>query len=209
MTEQNRVQWVYAAGSNDELARRYDEWAGSYDAELERDFDWKGHIRGVEMFVRFVNPDSKVIDVGCGTGLAASELAARGFSRIDGFDLSDGMLAEAEKRGIYGDLRVAVLGGPLAYLTASYDAAIATGVFSVGHAPASGWDEVARIVKPGGYFVLTLRPDIYESAGFRSKDEELVAAGKWELVETTAPEQLLARGEPDLIHQIRIYRVLL
>lgn len=58
------------------------------------------------------------------------------------------MLAEAEKRGIYGDLRVGVLGEPLDYPTASYDAAIAAGVFSVGHAPASGWDDVARIVKP-------------------------------------------------------------
>ena len=208
MTDQNWVQWVYSAGSVDELARRYNEWAGRYDAELQREFGWNGHIRGVETFVRFVQPHAKVIDVGCGTGLAAAELVARGFSQIDGFDLSEGMLAEAEKRGVYGDLRTGVLGEHLDYPTASYDAAIATGVFSAGHSPPSGWDEVARIVKPGGYFVLTLRPDMFESEGFRAKEEELVAAGKWELMETTAPEHLLAKGEPDISHQIRTYRML-
>lgn len=189
MTEENRVQWVYSVCSNHELARRYDEWASSYDSELERDFAWNGHVRSVEMFGRLVQPDAKVIDVGCGTGLAAHELAVRGFNRIDDFDLSEGMLAEAKKRGIYGDLRVCVLGEPLDYATSSYHAAIATGVFSVGHAPRSGWDGVVRIVKPGGYFVLTLRPDIYESAGFKAKEEELVAVGKWELVDASDPEQ--------------------
>lgn len=208
VTEQNRVQWVYAAGSNQELAKRYDEWAKDYDADLEADFDWNGHIRGVEVFTQHVEPDAKVVDVGCGTGLAAVELAGRGFRRIDGFDLSEGMLDEARKPGVYGDLKQAVLGEPLDYPTAAYDAAIATGVFSVGHAPASGWDEVARIVRPGGYFVLTIRPDIFTSNGYEAKERELATAGKWELVSATAPEHLLPKGEPDILHQIRVYRIL-
>lgn len=43
-------------------------------------------------------------------------------------------------------------------------------------------------MKKGGHFVLTLRPNIYESQGFKAKGEDSVATGKWELVETTAPE---------------------
>jgi SAM-dependent methyltransferase len=201
------VQWVYAAGSREELARRYDEWAKDYDTDLERDFEYTGHIRGAEVLARYVPPSAKIIDVGCGTGLAAVELARRGFQRIDGFDLSEGMLAEARGQGVYQDLRPAILGEPLDYPTGAYDAAIATGVFSVGHAPASGWDEVARMVKPGGYFVLTLRPDIFESNGFKAKEEELASSGKWELVEAAEPEQLLAKGEPGIFHQIRVYRI--
>jgi len=208
VTEQNRVQWVYAAGSNDELAKRYDQWADSYDEDLARDFGWRGHTLGVQIFARYVQPDAKTIDVGCGTGLAALELASRGFTDIDGFDLSEGMIAAAKNRDVYNHLDVGVLGEPLNYPTASYDAAIATGVFSVGHAPASGWDEISRIVRPGGYFVLTLRPDIYESEGFRAKEAELVACGKWEIVKVTDPEQLLPKGEPDIAHQIRSYRIL-
>ena len=208
MSDQNKVQWVYAAGDNDELAKRYDQWASTYDQDLEQDFVWNGHVRGVEVFVKFVTPDSTVIDVGCGTGLAGSELKAQGFNYIDGFDMSQGMLDQAQIRGIYGDLKIGVLGTTLDYLTGSYDAAIATGFFSVGHAPASGWYEVARIVKPGGYFILTIRPDIFESAGFHTKEGELIDSGKWTLIQITEPEQFLAKGEPNLLHEIRTYQIL-
>ena len=208
MTEQNRVQWVYSAKDCDDLAGKYDEWAKDYDADLQRDFGWNGHLKGVEAFAKLVGPEAKVLDVGVGTGLAGVELAKRGFKQIDGFDLSEGMLEEARKRGIYGDLRKGILGAPLDYATDSYDSAIATGVFSVGHAPASGWDEVVRVVKPDGYFVCTLRPDIYEPNGFKAKDEELTAAGRWRLVEAAEAEALLPKGEPGILHQVRVYQVL-
>ena len=208
MTEQNRVQWVYAAGSTEELAARYDDWAKDYDSDLERDFAWNGHVRGVEVFSKYVSNGARVMDVDCGTGLAAVEMAKRGFRRMDGLDLSDGMLDEARKLQLYSDLRRATLGEPLDYPTGAYDAAIATGVFSLGHAPASDWDEVARMVKPGGHFVLTIRPDIFDENGFKAKEQELVSSGKWELVEATEPERFLAKGEPDIFHQVRVYRII-
>ena len=48
MYEQNKVQWVYSSDGNDELADRYDQWADTYDVDLEKDFYWNGHIRSVE-----------------------------------------------------------------------------------------------------------------------------------------------------------------
>jgi len=208
MNEQNKVQWVYASKNQDELAQRYDEWAGEYDADLARDFDWVGHVVTVAAFVKHVAQDAKVMDVGAGTGLAGAELAKRGFKSMDAFDLSEGMLAEARKLGVYGDVRKGVLGKTLAYETASSDAAIATGVFSVGHAPASGRDEVARIVKPGGSFACTLRPEIYEPNGFKAKEEEFAVDGKWKLVEAGEPIAMLPKGEPDIRHQIHVYQIL-
>ena len=68
---------------------------------------------------------------------------------------------------------------------------------------------MALISKKGGYFALTLRPDIYESEGFKVKEEDSVAAGRWELVEATTPEQLPAKGDPDLSCQARIPLVVL
>ena len=63
------------------------------------------------------------------------------------------------------------------------------------------------MVRPGGYFVLTMRPDTFESEGFNAKEEELASLGKWELVEATEPEQFLVKGEPDIFHQVRVYRI--
>lgn len=208
MPEENKVQWVYASKDNAQLAERYDEWAKDYDQDLARDFEWHGPRLAVDAFAKHVPQSARVIDVGVGTGLAGVELAKRGFTNIDGFDLSQGMLDEAAKLGIYGDLRVGILGESLDFQTASYDAAISTGVFTVGHAPASGFDEVARIVKPGGVFVLTIRPDTYEGAGFKEKDEELTASGKWKLLDASEPAAFLPKGEPDVRHQVRTYQIL-
>ena len=208
MTETNRVRWVYASKDNAELAARYDEWAEDYDTDLDRDFAWSGHVLAAEVLMKYTDPDVSIIDVGCGTGLCGGELQRWGYTRIDGFDLSEGMLALASKLGVYAQLKQAVLGEPLEYDTDAYGAAIATGVFTVGHAPASGWDEVVRIIRPGGYFVLTIRPDIFESNGYLQKEQDLVNSGQCELVEASDEIKMLPKGEPEAYHQIRVYRVL-
>jgi SAM-dependent methyltransferase len=187
MADENKVQWVYASKDRDELATRYDKWAKDYDADLEADFDWKGAALAADALAKYVSSDSRVMDVGVGTGLAGWELA----------------------KGWYRGLQVGILGEKLDHYAAdSYDAALATGVFTEGHAPASGFDEVVRIIKPGGYFVITLREDIYESHGFKAKEEELATAGKMKLVEASEPLALLPKGEPDIRHQIRVYEIL-
>ena len=76
---------------------------------------------------------AEVLDIGCGTGLVAEELAARGFSAIDGLDASPRMLAEARAKGLYrnlveGDVRARGTIEP-----GRYDAVIAVGVFGAGH----------------------------------------------------------------------------
>jgi len=39
MEKKNKVQWVYSSKNEEELTERYDEWAKTYDADLERDFE--------------------------------------------------------------------------------------------------------------------------------------------------------------------------
>ena len=207
MASENRVQWVYTSKDRDELAARYDEWAKDYDADVANDFEWRGAELACATFAKYVSSDARVMDVGVGTGLVGWELTKLGFSNMDGFDLSPGMIEEAKAKGWYRSLKVGVLGEPLSdYADDTYDAALAAGVFTEGHAPASGFDEVVRIAKPGGYFVITLRPDIYETNGFKAKEAEL--AGKMTLVEATDPVAMLPKGEPDIRHQVRVYEIL-
>jgi hypothetical protein len=56
--------------------------------------------------------------------------------------------------------------------------------------------------------VLTIRPDIWEPGGYEAKGKELADAGKWKLVEVVEGEVLLPKGEPDVIHQGRVYQIL-
>ena len=53
----------------------------------------------------------------------------------------------------------------------------------------------------------TLRPDVYEQNGFREKQEQLVAAGKWELAEVTDEFHGMPKGEPDVLFQVWVYKV--
>ena len=91
--------------------------------------------------------------------------------------------------------------------TDSYDAAIGVGVFTLGHAPASSFDELARVVRPGGFVAFTLRPDVYEQNGFREKQRQLESDGAWELARATEEFQGMPKGEPDVLFQVWIYRV--
>jgi SAM-dependent methyltransferase len=209
MDSQNRVQWVYSSRDNQELAERYDRWAGDYDRDLEQDFEWLGPRRAAEVFARYVARDSRILDAGAGTGLVGKLLAEMGYRQIIAMDISRGMLEEARKKNVYQDFHQMVMGSALGFDSASFDAVVSVGVLTVGHAPASSLDELVRITRPGGYVIFSLRPDVYQSAGFQEKQAELESDGKWKLVEVTEGFQPLPRGEPEVLHQVWVYRVAL
>jgi SAM-dependent methyltransferase len=204
---ENVVQWVYASTNNQELEERYDEWARSYDEDLERDFQWIAPQRAVEHLIRYVPRSGAVLDAGAGTGLVGELLAKEGYTDLVGIDLSPGMLDVARAKGVYRDLLRMVLGEHLDFPSQSFDAVISVGVFTLGHAPASAFDELARVTRPGGHVLFTLRPDIYEGNGFKEKQSALEGAGAWKLLEVSQEFQPLPRGEPEVFHQVWVYQV--
>ena len=117
------------------------------------------------------------------------------------------MLDEARKKNAYREFHQMVMGEPLDYPTDSFDAVISVGVLTVGHAPASSFDELIRITKPSGYIVFSLRPDVYRDSGFKEKQGALESEGKWKLVEVSEEFQPLPKGEPDVYHQVWVYQV--
>ena len=207
MDAENRVQWVYSAQDNRELAERYNQWAMEYDSDLDRDFGWLGPQRAAEVFANHVPKDARVLDAGAGTGLVGESLSELGYRDRVAMDLSPGMLEEARKKGIYRELRQMVMGEPLDFPSGYFDAVVSVGVLTVGHAPAGSLDELVRITRAGGYVVFTLRPDVYEDSGFKEKQDALAAAGKWRLTEVSDPFQTLPKGEPEVFHQVWVYQV--
>ena len=199
-----RVQWVYSSTSNRELEDRYDQWASEYDKDLAEEFEWNAPRTAVDLLTKHVPTEAKILDAGAGTGLVGERLARLGYRDLYAMDLSLGMLEEARRKDLYKDFYQMTLGEELGFETNSFDSVISVGVFTTGHAPAHAFDELARVTKPDGIIVFSLRVDLYEEGGFKEYQAGLEEAGSSELSE---PFQPLPKGEPEVIHRIWAYQV--
>ena len=62
----------------------------------------------------FAEKNSRIIDIGCGTGLTSIFLHRQGYKCLDGVDLSPDMVRVAIDRQIYSEVMVADVNQPLA-----------------------------------------------------------------------------------------------
>jgi SAM-dependent methyltransferase len=156
-------------------AERYDAWAGTYDKGFARAMGYVAPRRIAEVFAaRAGAEDAPVLDVGAGTGLVAEALPGR---EIDGIDISEGMLARAGEKGLYGRRIVADLTQPLALGDAGYGGIVSAGTFSHGHVGAEALPELLRVARPGALFALGTIPAVFDEARIGSALALMVAGG--------------------------------
>ncbi len=169
-----------AYGLEDDAGRIdfYRKWAQDYDRQMLDELGYVSPTLIARLLSEYL-PDTtaSVFDIGCGTGLTCALLSQKGYTRLDGIDLSPEMVAVAGERHIYRELLVGDVNLKLDRDDASYDAVISSGTFTHGHVGPDPLDEIFRILKPGGILACTVHLDLWESMGFRSKFESLVDNG--------------------------------
>ncbi|MDH3740074.1 MAG: class I SAM-dependent methyltransferase [Hyphomicrobiales bacterium] len=172
------VARAYSITDADEQQALYHDWAGTYDEAMIGDLNYVSPQKCAALYARHqADKSGLILDVGCGTGLAGSELAKLGYDMMDGIDLSESMLEMAGKRGLYRKLFVADLLKPLDIETGVYDGAICTGTFTHAHVGAECLDEIVRTLKPGGLFAFTVHREVHDELGFGAKLAALERAG--------------------------------
>lgn len=175
-------QSMSLGGDPDKLAAYYAAWAETYDSDVG-DTDDKYGLPGsvlvaldaaTEHVPELSDTTITVLDAGCGTGRVAVALAAAGYRVIDGVDLSPEMVEIAQRRTradgspLYRSLEggVDLTEAPSETWAAHADLVVVGGVFTVGHIPPIAIHQVAKLVKPGGVLITTVRPGYYDTTDY-------------------------------------------
>jgi ubiquinone/menaquinone biosynthesis C-methylase UbiE len=130
------IEQTMRNGDFDGLAAMYERYRVGYSSELFDALEGLGFKRG-----------ARVLDAGCGTGIAAAALADRGLT-VTGLDPSGEMLAVA-KAAVPSATFVSGSVEGLPFPNASFDAASSAQAFHWFDAPRA-FAELMRVVVPGG-----------------------------------------------------------
>ncbi|MDH3630512.1 MAG: class I SAM-dependent methyltransferase [Gammaproteobacteria bacterium] len=156
----------------------YRKWAADYDHQMLNELGYTSPTKIAQQLSQHLpDTESTVFDIGCGTGLTCVFLAAKGYTNLDGIDLSPDMVRVASERGIYRELLVGDVNQALKRNDESYDAVISSGTFTHGHVGPEPLDEIFRILKPGGILACTIHQDLWTTMGFEEKLAAMAAKG--------------------------------
>ncbi|MEM7463013.1 MAG: class I SAM-dependent methyltransferase [Pseudomonadota bacterium] len=177
---------VYEAKDPDEIAKLYDGWANSYEAEMAK-AGYRHPSICVALLARHLPPGADpLLDAGAGTGLIGEWLGILGYQHVEGLDISKGMLEVAASKGVYAKLHNLALGSALPFQDGAFAGIVSAGVFTTGHVGVEGLDELIRICRPGGIIVLTIKDDLW-TGGFDEKIASLAKDGLVDFLEQTDP----------------------
>ena len=170
------------AKNDNRLTEVYRDWAKKYDYDNDHVLGTVSQPKSVNLLsTRLKDKTAEIIDVGCGTGLVGEKLKAKDFIYFDGLDISKDMLSIAKSRG-YRNLFLGSLNKQLPVFDDAYDAAMCIGVFTHGHVSSDRFNELCRIVKPGGYVCFTINEGVFEEYGFKEMIAEFQLNKVWEVI---------------------------
>ena len=174
---------IYKLTSKDKVLKYYDDW--TKNAQFNQDMiDWKytAPVNTVQLLDKYIHDKNiKILDAGCGSGLAGIELKKRGFTNIYGVDFSQSML-NLIPNNIYQTVELIDLNEPLKYNDNDFDVIICVGTFTYGHVKAHALNEFIRVTNKNGYICFTINEGIYTEYKFDKKINELSKNKSWEVL---------------------------
>ncbi|WP_433787918.1 class I SAM-dependent DNA methyltransferase [Actinomycetospora sp. CA-101289] len=194
-----RLAQITAATDVAEVRRLYDDWAATYeDVDVAGLMGHPDASRVADVVTEIAGPGADVLDAACGTGLVGAELAERGFTSIDGLDLSPGMIHRARRRRVYHDLGPADLRDGVPGASAKFDVVTCRGGFAPGHLGPRALTGFARVVRVGGVLVAAVDDATWAAHGYAEAVDRLRAQGLVRPVERSDPGLLVLEVRGDV-----------
>lgn len=184
------------SGSAGPSATRFEEWerhAGWWQEGFTGGADPEYEEQILPMAVEHLHGARRILDVGTGEGQVARRAAAAGGALVVGADPTAAQLVAAGRRG-GGPRYVRAAAERLPFADGSFDAVVACLVFEhlADHRPAIA--EVARVLEPGGRFLLFLNHPLLQAPGSGWIDDHILEEQYWRvgayLPEHVAHEEL-------------------
>lgn len=175
-------------GDPDNVKAFYDDWARRYNVDTSS-VDYSAPAISARLLQQYLPAtDACLLDAGCGTGLVGVELGKLGYHEIEGFDLSESMATQALASGAYRQVRggIDMMHATQSHAPESYDAVLSVGVFTLGHVPPEALLELLALTRPGGLLLLSTRSHYYDQTDFQQRVDELLDAGRIELLKRLA-----------------------
>ncbi len=154
----DRLTWIHENKDTQELRSKYDAWAKLYESDIRQ--SWEIMPMNAASMLKQLLPHENIaiLDAGAGSGMVGEALNKQGYKNITAIDLSQEMLEIARKKQVYKLIEEVNLEKPInLFEKESFDAILAIGVFTYGHASPAGLYHLLPLVKRGGIFILTVR----------------------------------------------------
>ena len=161
---------AYSLKTPEDSIKLYKKWAKTYDDDFAINSNYLSPKIICSFFDKHArNTDTPILDVGAGTGLVGKCLYKTGNKKIIGLDISPEMLEQAKLKGCYSSLVEADVTKKIPLKNNSIGAIISAGTFTHGHVGPDSFDELLRITKNGGLFVLSINSKVFIKNGFKDK----------------------------------------
>jgi predicted TPR repeat methyltransferase len=188
---------------DDYISVYFDKFADTFDNQLVEVLGYRGHEQLNALVARRHRTFNRILDLGCGTGLAGPLLKKPG-THLTGIDLSPGMLRKAEDRAVYDELIVAEAVDYLACQTHAFDLIFAADVLIYIGDLGPLLRNAAGVIAPGSLLAFSIettseRPYAFLPSGrfaHHTLDLEDLARGAFKMIEMEATTIRLEANQP-------------
>ena len=197
MSSKKGLNDAYSVKTPEDNIKLYKVWASSYDDDFAEKNDYRSPVLISNYYDKYSNKnDVPVLDVGAGTGLIAEVMNKKNTIDIDAIDISPEMLESAKSKNCYNKLIEADLTKNLDIDNNYYGAIVSAGTFTHGHIGPNALDELLRVTKPSGLFVITIHSKVYVNQNFEQKFQDI----NEQITDLTFHEEKAYGNNPDKDH---------
>jgi SAM-dependent methyltransferase len=165
-------------------------WQREYSAGADPEYE----DQILPLVARHLARAHRVLDVGCGEGQVARHLASLGIDVV-GFDPTPSQLAVARERGS-GPRYARARADALPCRDAAFDSVLVCLALEHVDDFQSAIDEVARVLEPGGTFLLLLCHPLLQSPGSGWIDDRITGEHYWRVGEYLVDDEVVDEVAP-------------